>query len=357
MRAAGLAVASVVVVLGGCKGLPLGGPRSVVSDASTNIAFLDASGPLFPPDASTGPVYGAACWESALPEPVQPTQPTSTVAEACAAGAAATASDWTYPLNSAGANGDDRRYLVGRWAVCDQSIFGLPAHAGLEFGANGRWRMLTVDADTGALVPMARAETTSGYYHLLGIGQLNLDGELPGDGNHSFIITFTSGMAALNFNDSAGLAEVYARTTPSPLNGADNPPPTQSESCSMVGDWELPGQVITTRTGTTTGPPTVFSFDAAGNVMFGGEDICDAPHFFGTYALSPGMFQLTSNSPGTCAWNFAAGYAAAFDATCDHVSLNPRYDDCTGGRIYFNAPSVLTRRPAGACCDAGAAAP
>ncbi len=356
MRAFGWGMLLATSLLGGCIGAPLGGPRRGV-DGSTGLAFDAATGPVFPPDASTGPVYGTACWEGSLPPEVQPIQPTSSVADACTAGAAATPSDWTYPQSAAGTNGDDRRYIVGRWAVCDQSISGLPAHAGLEFGANGRWRMLSVDPATGALVAMARSETTSGYYYLLGIGQLEPHGEVPGDGRHIFLVTFTAGMSALNFNAPTGLAEVYARETPSPLDGADNPPPTEAGSCSMVGDWELPGNVVQTNQGPTTGPPTVFSFDAAGNVMFGGENICDVHYFFGTYALSPGMFQLTSNAPGTCAWDYTAGYPAAFDATCQHLSLTRQYDDCTGGRIYFNQPSILTRRSAAAgCCDAGSPA-
>jgi len=279
---------------------------------------------------------------------VQPIPPHATVADACAIGAAATSSDWIFPNDPAGTNCDDRRYLVGRWAVCSESIFGLTAHAGIEFSANGRWRMLAADATTGDLVPMARAETTSGYYYMLGIGQLNLATEL-GGGAGTYPITFTASLDAINFNNPSGLAEVYARTTPSPLNGADNPPPTAAGPCSMVGDWILPS--------TTGGVGTAFSFDAAGNAMFGTStaNLCDSSHPFGTYALLPGQFEITSNAAG-CAWWYTATYQAAFDASCGQLLLVPRTDNCTGGRTYFNTPTTLTRRPTG-CCDAGPTTP
>jgi hypothetical protein len=311
--------------------------------------FPDASAqPIFPPDASTGPVYSAACWASSLPAPAQPIPPHTTVMDACALGAAATSTDWIYPRDQSGTNGDDRHNIVGRWAVCSQSIFGLARHDGIEFGANGRWRMLARDAATGDLVPMDRSQTTSGTYYLLGTGQLYLAAELAG-GTHIFPVTFTGALDAINFNNPAGLAEVYARTTPSPLNGADNPPPTAAGPCSLIGDWELPA------TGVIDASPTVVSFDAAGNAVFGAAtaNLCVSSYPLGTYALAPGTFAITSNAAG-CAWWYAATYQAAFDASCNQLLLVPRIDDCTGGRIYFNGPTTLTRRAAG-CCDAGPA--
>jgi hypothetical protein len=99
----------------------------------------------------------------------------------------------------------------------------------------------------------------------------------------------------------------------------------------------------------------VFSFDAAGNFVVGapGANICDGHGGYGTYALTPGMFQLTSNiGLGGCAWWYSAGYPAVFDTSCDQLSLTPEIDNCTGGRGYFNEPTTMTRRipPSG---DAG----
>ena len=357
MRATGLTLALVIGALGACKDESLGGkPRpsgGTPVDASTSVGFPGSPpGSAFPPDASTGPIYSDACWASSLPPETQPMAPTTSVADACAAGAAATATDWSYPQHPAGTNGDDRRYIVGRWAVCGTSIFGLPAHAGIEFGANGRWTLLGSDATTGALLPLSRTGSTSGYYYLLGIGQLDLVGELPGSGGQIFHVSFVSGMDAINFNGLNGLAEVYARTTPSPLNGADNPPPTASGACSMVGDWDVPANK-----GAVGAPASVFSFDAAGNFVAGSPtaNLCDGHTAYGTYAVSGGMFQLTSNiGLGSCAWWYTAGFPAVFDATCNHLSVTRQYDNCTGGRGYFNEPTTLTRRSAGPS-DAGTA--
>ncbi len=260
--------------------------------------------------------------------------------DACAAGSAAT--DWHYPQNPAGTGADDRRYIVGRWATCRASLSVLPAHAAIEFGANGRWRLLAVDA--GTLSPIA-GTGTSGYYYLLGTGQLNLNLEDPGGGGWGFFVSFTAGMDALQFTGTGGgSTPVYARTTPSPLNGADNPPPTTDGACSMVGTWDVPAN-----TGPIGAPASVFSFDAAGNFVAGAEgaNLCDGHTAYGTYALSPGMFQLTSNiGLGGCPWCDTAGLPAAFDASCDHLSLTREYDGCTGARGYFNEPTTLTRRTA-----------
>jgi len=237
---------------------------------------------------------------------------------------------------------------VGRWQVCNHSISGIPAHTVIEFGANGRWRLLALDPTTGDLVPIARSETTSGYYYLLGIGQLNLDSELPGGGMRIFQSTF-AGTDAIKFDGLDGSSAVYARTAPSPLNGADNPPPTAAGPCSMVGDWELPP-------GGSFAVATVFSFDAAGNFVVGSTatNVCGAHGSYGTYALSTGMFQLTSNiGLGSCQWWYTGAYQAAFDSTCSQLSLNRQWDNCTGGRLYFNEPTTLRRLPAAPCCDAG----
>jgi hypothetical protein len=159
-------------------------------------------------------------------------------------------------------------------------------------------------------------------------------------------------MDALQFSpfSNGGSTTVYARTTPSPLNGADNPPPTTAGACSMVGTWDVPPN-----DGPISAPAAVFSFDAAGNFVAApeGTNLCDGHTMYGTYALSPGMFQLTSNVGfGVCAWWFTGAFPATFDASCDHLSLTRQYDGCTGGRGYFNLPTTITRRTA-ASTDAG----
>jgi hypothetical protein len=181
---------------------------------------------------------------------------------------------------------------------------------------------------------------------MLGTGQLNLAAELAG-GATPYVVTFTAALDAIKFDDPSGSAAVYARTTPSPLNGADNPPPTAAGPCSMVGDWLLPSS--------TAGVGTVFSFDDAGNAVAGTttENLCQSSYPFATYALAPGAFEITSNTGG-CPWWYTATYQAAFDASCNQLALLPRTDNCTGGRVYLTSPTTLTRRTAG---DAGATTP
>ena len=182
--------------------------------------------------------------------------------------------------------------------------------------------------------------------------ELELHAEAPGGGIRDFFVSFTAGMDTLQFTDYAGSAAVYARTAPSPLNGADNPPPTAAGACSMVGTWDVPAN-----TGPVGAPASVFSFDAAGNFVAGaaGANLCDGHTMYGAYALSPGMFQLTSNiGLGLCNWSATGGWPATFDASCNQLSLTREWDNCTGGRGYFNQPTTLTRRTA-ASGDAGTA--
>lgn len=212
--------------------------------------------------------------------------------------------------------------------------------------------MLAVDGSVdaspspGTLLPLG-GTGTSGYYYLLGTGQLDLRAEEPGSGGGILFVAFTDGMDALQFGSDGVSKTVYARTTPSPLNGADNPPPTTAGACAMAGTWDVPSS--------NAAPAAVFSFDGAGNFVAGpeGSNLCDGHTMYGTYALSPGTFQLTSNVGfGLCAWWFTGSFTATFDASCDHLSLTREYDNCTGGREYFNEPTTLTRRT-GATTDAG----
>lgn len=173
MRALELGLALVVGALGACSGEQLaGGRRDAGGTPPIGTTTTDAStGSLFA-DASTRPIYSDTCWAASLPAETQPIFPASTVVDACAAGTGAP--NWSYPENPAGTNADDRRYIVGRWATCNASLPSLPAHSTIEFGANGRWRLLAVDG-----IPLA-GTGTSGYYYLLGSGQLDLDVEDPG---------------------------------------------------------------------------------------------------------------------------------------------------------------------------------
>lgn len=65
---------------------------------------------------------------------------------------------------------------------------------------------------------------------------------------------------------------------------------------------------------------------------------------YGTYQLTPGMFQLTSNvGTGLCHWWFWAGYPSKFDGDCSHLTTMQLYDNCTGGRGYLSGTAVMTR--------------
>jgi hypothetical protein len=345
-----------VLLLGACSGEQLGGKPSNPDGAQPTgpgaIPIpIDASVPPGLTDASTTPVYSAACWAGSLPAATQPILPTTLTVTACGAGFG---SAWSYPQDPAGAGADDRRYIVGRWQTCNNGIDGVPRHEAIEFGANGRWRLLTYYTSDNPLIDVLyplSGSGTSGYYYLLGDGQLDMTGEDPGTGGGSFSIAFV-GMDSLQFNSAgSSFAPVYARLDPSPLNGADNPPSTAAGGCSMVGDWDVPAD-----TGPPGAPASVFSFDAAGNFVVGpaGANLCDGHTGYGTYALSNGMFQLTSNvGLGLCQWWFTGGFPATFDASCNQLSLTREWDNCTGGRGYFNDPTTLTRRLA-AAGDAGA---
>src|SRR4051812_19637805 len=278
----GLGLALVVGVLGACEAQQLGGGRrNAGAPGPTGTGTIDAS----------SRVYGDACWSASLPAETQPILPASNVIESCAAGTGA--QPWSYPPSS-GASNDDRRYIVGRWVACNAGLPQLPAHAAIEFGANGRWRLLAIDGSVNplpspaTLIPLA-GTGTSGYYYLLGNGQLDLNAEDPAGPGWVVFVSFTAAMDTLQFTNSGGppASAAYARTTPSPFNGADNPPPTTAGACSMVGTWDVPPN-----DGPIPAPAAVFSFDAAGNFVAGpgGTDGCDGGHpMYGAHALSPRM--------------------------------------------------------------------
>jgi hypothetical protein len=280
-----------------------------------------------------------ACWADQFPE-VQARLPQRTVDEACAL--AATTTEWTFPAMWTGTSSvhsdDHRGDIAGRWVRCGSSTVSAVPHDGIEFGANARWQLLKTDA-AGSLIPADPA--ARGYYYLLASGQLDLNGEGVTGENQIFFLRFAPGMDTLRFDDSS--TAIYARTTPSPLNGRDNVPTVTDGRCSMVGTWDVPANEPT-----PYAPAATLSFDEAGNFVGGdrGSDLCSAHTMYGTYRLSPNLFQLTTNvNMGQCQFWFSAGYPTHFDASCTHLTLMQLWDNCTGGRGLLNGTTTLTRRP------------
>ena len=112
-----------------------------------------------------GGLTGApTCVGQALPPPVEPVEPHTTAAGACAA-AVASSSEWDFPsIDAATTTADARSYFVGRWLLCGGGGLSNLAHAGSDFGANNRWRLLTSNPTTGELVPMDTSSgSASGY--------------------------------------------------------------------------------------------------------------------------------------------------------------------------------------------------
>ena len=233
MRVIGLGAALVVLVLGACSGEQLGGPQRDAGGSPPIGTTIDP--PTVSPgaDASTNPTD--ACWAASLPPDPPPILPTLLTVNACAAGTGSPA--WSYPQDPAGGEADDRRYIVGRWQTCNGSLSMLPSHTAIEFGGNGRWRLLAAGASANSLddtlLPLS-GPMTSGYYSLLGSGQLNLTGEDTGGGGWGLFLFFV-GTDTLEFTNDGNTPPVYARIAPSPLNGTDNPPPTAAGAARWSG--------------------------------------------------------------------------------------------------------------------------
>jgi hypothetical protein len=110
----------------------------------------------------------------------------------------------------------------------------------------------------------------------------------------------------------------------------------------MIGTWDLPANHAL-----PTAPAATFSFDGAGNFVGGpeGSDLCAGHTMYGTYSLSPKWFQITTGvAMGLCQWWFWAAFPVTFDSTCTHVTLVQHYDNCTGGRGYWEGTTTMTRR-------------
>jgi hypothetical protein len=251
--------------------------------------------------------------------------------------------------------GDNKAFLVGRWAACNGA-----APAGVEFGTNNRWRLLARDA-SGAYVPVSGDPPSSrGNFYLLGDnGQLNLDDDqlVTWLADPSAVEEAEDSLAATSFVEalpdrealriSSGgsflSAGIYARIAPSPARGWDNPPTLTSQSCQLVGTWDA------TSAAGGSARNASFAFDGAGNFVGApgtGADLCATQPMYGTYALTPSAFELTTNvGMGQCQFWFAAQYRITFDPTCTKAQLDrATYDNCTGGRGYFNEPTTLVKR-------------
>ena len=189
----------------------------------------DAGPAILPPAPLT-------CWSSQLPAQVQPLNPQAGVEDLCRTSDLTTA--WTYPSDP-DPSADGRANIVGRWADCSGAFGFAPVqHDGVEFGANGRWRLLAAD-QVGVLSGMTGSGTT-GYYYLLGTGQLDVADEFA-SGGRVFFVTFAPGMDTIRFGDGSGNAgSIYARARPSSQNGNDNPPSISDGRCTMVGTWDVP---------------------------------------------------------------------------------------------------------------------
>ena len=212
-------------------------------------------------------------------------------------------------------------------------------HAGIEFGGNGRWQLLTKDA-SGALVPLA----ARGYYYVLGSGQLNIANE-SSFGEIGDLVAFADGNRdVVRFDGGQGTSGIYARVAPSPTNGDDNIPSVSDGHCSMVGSWDVPANP-----NAPSAPASVWSFDELGHFVVDapGDDLCGPHTMWGTYRLGTDFgFQITSNwNLGLCDWWFTAAYPDSFSADCSTLHLVQMSDNCTGGRGYLNGATALRRRP------------
>jgi hypothetical protein len=289
--------------------------------------------------AGTAAMGGAgACWASSLPPEPQPSQPQLDVADSCRAGA--NARSWAFPASFALKNDDRDGVLVGRWLACGAATL-LPApHAGVEFGGNGRWQLLQENANG---VPVAPPGTMRGYYYVLGSGQLNLVTDGSFGPTLAKFVTFADGSPdVVRFDAGVGGRGIYVRIAPSPTNGDENVPSVSDGHCSMVGTWDVPANVMQ-----PVEPASVWSFDDLGHFVVGapGDDLCGAHMMWGTYALSSGFFQITSNfNLGVCDWWLNAAYPYTFAGDCSTLTTVQMIDNCTGGRGYLNGTTVLRRR-------------
>jgi hypothetical protein len=206
----------------------------------------------------------------------------------------------------------------------------------------------------------ANDRTTRGFYALLATNaQLNIRDDAVADalrdgGSGRRFSVFVESLPAQEMMRLRGASSFspgpYARAQPSPSNGWDNPPSLTSGACSLVGSWDTSE---TPTTGELAPPqqrmPASFSFDDAGNFVAApeeGVDLCTSHPMYGTYDLSLGIFQLTTNvGLGVCSLWLDAAYAVSFSTDCARMTTTMNHwDNCTGGRRYFNSPTTLVKR-------------
>jgi hypothetical protein len=275
---------------------------------------------------------GSPCWQNQLPAEVQPLPPLVSAAQACGGDTGAVLLERAQGMAS---DADSRAVLVGRWVPCGATTFSTTPHAGIEFGANGRWQLLT-DSGSG-LLPMT--PPAAGRYYLLYSGQLDLRPETTVAASVLFLSVSRNALLATWDSGTA----TYARVAPAPLNGRDNPPSITDGTCTLVGTWDT-----APASGGTQDPQATLSFDDQGNFIGGppGAELCAGHTMYGTYQLSPGLFEITTNiGMGMCHWWYDGGWPITFGSGCATATLQRSWDNCTGGRGYLNNPTVLTRRP------------
>ncbi len=252
-------------------------------------------------------------------------------------------------------SGDARELLVGRWRLCGgTAYYGGSEHEGIEFGSNGRNRLLR--SSGGRLIPSGN--DARGVYYLLGSGQFMQRGELFVAGYATFA-SFDPTFSVLQLaqeveGDLSPLR--YVRVAPDEAGAADNTFSTEAAGCSMVGVWDtvLP----------SANPGAAFAFNERGE-WFGGEygsDLCAAHTMSGTYNLETrggpvfdnfdmppeSEFELVTNfGAGSCQFWLSAGFLPTFSSDCNRVRLQPLWDNCTGGRGYLNPPGddLIRRMP------------
>jgi hypothetical protein len=220
---------------------------------------------------------------------------------------------------------DAQGLLIGRFRACGAALLASEPHQVVEFGGNRRYRLMQPNPATGEL-----ESTDSGYFYFLGSGQLNL-------AKGGFTITALDVLPGAQAFRVEGA--VYARIPPAADNGRSNAPSLSDGECTMEGDWDA-----TSTDG--SGLPVTLSFDASGNFVAHepGANVCSDTTKLGTYQLTPGTFEITSNvGLGACSWWYAASYAASFE-TCRRLRLQVVTDNCTGGRGYLNGASLLVKR-------------
>jgi hypothetical protein len=270
-----------------------------------------------------------------------PQQPTLSYAQSCAL------SEFVPAAADMSHQGDAGPLLVGRWELCGaEALYGSQAHAGIEFGSNGRDQLL--HRENGALVPVANGPT--GEYTLLASGQFMQRGELSLD-EYAVFAEFDASLSALRLPTQQGELR-YARVAPDLQTAAANRFSTRGGGCSMVGVWDTSLD--------SSNPPAAFAFNEEGE-WFGGEwgsDLCDDHSMYGTYQLVDRAlggddvarsvsteFELVTNvGAGLCSFWFGAGFSPRFSDDCQSVELTGTWDNCTGGRGYLGQTDVLTRR-------------